>query len=182
MAHYKHLVLDQLVFIERKLADGKRPIDVARDLGVAYSTVYRVRKKLALGFDARAIYEQYKRNKRRCGSKIKRLTAEQHKFVESMLDDGLSINVIATRFREFLGCCPKTLYRMAESGEFNAAPRRSRSRKAAVCAGNPAPAPIEGAEAAQGSEEERRARRIASRRAKIEDVDFSLFRAGSNLS
>lgn len=57
MAHYKHLVLDQLVFIERKLADGKRPIDVARDLGVAYSTVYRVRKKLALGFDARAIYD-----------------------------------------------------------------------------------------------------------------------------
>lgn len=133
-----------MVFIERKLADGKRPIDVARDLGVAYSTVYRVRKKLALGFDARAIYEQYKRNKRRCGSKIKRLTAEQHTFVESMLDDGLSINVIATRFREFLGCCPKTLYRMAESGEFNAAPRRSRSRKAAGCAGKPAPSPIEG--------------------------------------
>lgn len=108
---YTHLTMDELAWIETYYHQSIKPAEIAKRLSRAVQTVYNVVNVLKKGKTVQDYYDQYTRNKKRCGRRKKRLSSEDIDYIKRRVNDGWTPDTLIGRNERPLNVSVKTLYR-----------------------------------------------------------------------
>lgn len=114
----KHITIEQLIFIEKYYIEGLTGREAARRLRIGKDKVLHYFKQLKANKSTSEIYNQYKRNKQKCGRKKIQLSQRKLEDIEKKLNNDWSIDAICgrdKREKQLERVCTKTLYRIVKS-------------------------------------------------------------------
>lgn len=113
---YTHLTPDELVMIEAYVKAHQSVTKTAQMLKRSRQTIYTVYAYLKDGHTALEYYQNYKKNKAKCGRRSIILPAEQVGYIRKKVVQGWTPDVIIGRGEFPIGCSVRTLYRMFKMG------------------------------------------------------------------
>ena len=116
---YTHLTPDELVMIEAYAKAHQSVTKTAQMLKRSRQTIYTVYAYLKDGHTALEYYQNYKKNKAKCGRRSIVLPAEQVGYIRKKVVQGWTPDVIIGRGEFPIGCSVRTLYRMFKMGIFD---------------------------------------------------------------
>lgn len=116
---YIHLTPDELVMIEAYAKAHQSVTKTAQMLKRSRQTIYTVYAYLKDGHTALEYYQNYKKNKAKCGRRSIVLPAEQVGYIRKKVVHGWVPDVIVGRGEFPIGCSVRTLYRMFKTGVFD---------------------------------------------------------------
>ncbi|MDT2835282.1 IS30 family transposase [Vagococcus carniphilus] len=116
---YTHLTTDELVLIESYHKISKPVLQVAKILNRSRQTIYNVYKAMDNGVSALDYYKKYKQNKKNCGRRPISLPELETEYIEKMVVQGWTPDVIIGRGEIPISCSVRTLYHMFSRGIFN---------------------------------------------------------------
>ncbi|EHV2901195.1 IS30 family transposase, partial [Enterococcus faecalis] len=116
---YTHLTPDELVMIEAYAKAHQSVTKTAQMLKHSRQTIYTVYAYLKDGHTALEYYQNYKKNKAKCGRRSIVLPAEQVGYIRKKVVQGWTPDVIIGRGEFPIGCSVRTLYRMFKMGIFD---------------------------------------------------------------
>ena len=114
-----HLTPDELVMIEAYAKAHQSVTKTAQMLKRSRQTIYTVYAYLKDGHTALEYYQNYKKNKAKCGRRSIVLPAEQVGYIRKKVVQGWTPDVIIGRGEFPIGCSVRTLYRMFKMGIFD---------------------------------------------------------------
>ncbi|MGX7233340.1 IS30 family transposase, partial [Enterococcus italicus] len=115
---YTHLIPDELVMIEAYAKAHQSVTKTAQMLKRSRQTIYTVYAYLKDGHTALEYYQNYKKNKAKCGRRSIVLPAEQVGYIRKKVVQRWTPDVIIGRGEFPIGCSVRTLYRMFKMGIF----------------------------------------------------------------
>ena len=116
---YTHLTPDELVMIEA-YAKAHQPVaKTAQMLKRSRQTIYTVYDYFKDGHTALEYYQNYNKNKAKCGRHTIVLPAEQVSYIQKKVVQGWAPDVIVGRAKFPIGCSVRTIYRMFKRGIFD---------------------------------------------------------------
>ncbi len=101
-------------------------------MGIGKDKAYRYYKLFKEGLSALEIYQQYKKNKSKCGRKKILLSEEKLENIDKLLDNDWSLDSISGRdqlLKAVERCSTKTLYRMVKDKVIDASKLRRKGKK-----------------------------------------------------
>ncbi|KST88507.1 Mobile element protein [Lactococcus lactis subsp. lactis] len=116
---YTHLTPDELIMIEAYAKAHQSVTKTAQMLKRSRQTIYTVYAYLKDGHTALEYYQNYKKNKAKCGRRSIVLPAEQVGYIRKKVVQGWTPDVIIGRGEFPIGCSVRTLYRMFKMGIFD---------------------------------------------------------------
>ena len=116
---YTHLTPDELVMIEAYAKAHQSVTKTAQMLKRSRQTIYTVYAYLKDGHTALEYYQNYKKNKAKCGRRSIVLPAEQVGYIRKKVVQGWTPDVIIGRGEFPIRCSVRTLYRMFKMGIFD---------------------------------------------------------------
>ncbi|MFW8494485.1 IS30 family transposase [Enterococcus faecalis] len=116
---YTHLTPDELVMIEAYAKAHQSVTKTAQMLKRSRQTIYTVYAYLKDGHTALEYYQNYKKNKAKCGRRSIVLPAEQVGYIRKKVVQGWTPDVIIGRGEFPIGCSVRTIYRMFKMGIFD---------------------------------------------------------------
>ncbi|MFC3633546.1 IS30 family transposase [Enterococcus rivorum] len=116
---YTHLTPNELVMIEAYFKKGIVVLEAAKLLRRSRQTIYNVYNFLKLGKTAMDYYQKYTENKKRCGRSPIVLPMEQQDYVQIMVAQGWTPDVIIGRGAFPISCSVRTLYRQFKNKQFD---------------------------------------------------------------
>jgi IS30 family transposase len=116
---YTHLTPNELVMIEAYFNMNQPVTMVSKTLNRSRQTIYNVYNFLKQGKSIRDYYQQYKENKTRCGRQPIHLPTEQHDYIQTMVAQGWTPDVIIGRAEFPISCSVRTLYRQFKANQFD---------------------------------------------------------------
>lgn len=116
---YTHLTPNELVMIEAYFIKGRSVLSVAKRLKRSRQTISNVYTFLRLGKTATDFYQQYKENKKRCGRRPIVLPTDQKTYIQTMVVQGWTPDVIIGRAEFPISCSIRTLYRQFKANQFD---------------------------------------------------------------
>jgi len=116
---YTHLTTDELVLIESYAKINQSVARTAQLLKRSRQTIHKVYLFLKKGNTALDYYRQYKVNKKNCGRHLTRLPESQKKYVQKMVAQGWTPDVMVGREDHPISCSVRTLYRLFDREIFN---------------------------------------------------------------
>ena len=116
---YTHLTPDELVMIEAYAKAHQSVTKTAQMLKRSRQTIYTVYAYLKDGHTALEYYQNYKKNKAKCGRRSIVLPAEQVGYIRKKVVQRWTPDVIIGRGEFPIGCSVRTLYRMFKMGIFD---------------------------------------------------------------
>ena len=108
---YKHLTIEELIWIEKYYEINKIVTEICRKLNRARQTIYNVINWLKNGLSVQEYHKNYKEKKKRCGAKKKSLSKEEKEYVIEKAKLGWTPDVIVGRREINLSVSSRTLYR-----------------------------------------------------------------------
>ncbi len=115
---YTHLTPNELVMIDAYYQENKPMSKIARSLKRSRQTIYDVIGFLKTGKSA-LDWENYQKNKAHCGRRSIVLPKEQRAYVQRMVGQGWTPDVMIGRGKFPIDCSVRTLYRQFKQGEFD---------------------------------------------------------------
>ncbi|AGY81961.1 transposase [Carnobacterium inhibens subsp. gilichinskyi] len=94
---YTHLTTDELVLIESYYHQNIPVTTISTHLKRSRTPIYNVIHFLKEGHTALDYYQQYKKNKKRCGRRKKVLPLEQEAYIKEKVAQGWTLDVIVGR-------------------------------------------------------------------------------------
>ncbi|UJF14693.1 IS30 family transposase [Jeotgalibaca sp. MA1X17-3] len=116
---YTHLTTDELVMIESYYHQNIKVSEIAAYLKRSRTPIYNVIHFLKEGHTALEYYQQYKRNKKRCGRRKIVLPAEQQTYIKEKIAQGWTPDIIKGREEMPIDCSMRTLYRRFKEKVFD---------------------------------------------------------------
>lgn len=116
---YTHLTTDELVMIESYYHRNISVAKIAIYLNRTRTPIYTVINFLKEGHTALEYYQQYKKNKRRCGRHRIVLPKKQQAYIKDKIAQGWTPDVIIGRAEESIKCSVRTLYRQFKEKIFD---------------------------------------------------------------
>ena len=116
---YTHLTTEELVMIEAYFHQKISILKIATYIGRSRQTIYNVVTFLRKGYTALDYFKQYKENKKRCGRHPITLPNDQQEYIQKMVAQGWTPDVIIGRAERFIACSSRTLYRQFKQGFFD---------------------------------------------------------------
>ncbi|WP_105300740.1 IS30 family transposase [Anaerococcus marasmi] len=116
---YNHLTIKELIWIEQYYKSGEKVANIAKYLSRARQTIYNVINWLKKGSTIQEYYDSYKKNKSKCGAKIKQLSDEEYDYVLDKVNKGWTPDVIIGRGEIKLSMSSRTLYRRFKDGSLD---------------------------------------------------------------
>ena len=116
---YTHLTTDELVMIESYYHQNIKVSEIAAYLKRSRTPIYNVIHFLKEGHTALEYYQQYKRNKKRCGRRKIVLPAEQQTYIKEKVAQGWTPDIIKGREEMPIDCSMRTLYRRFKEKVFD---------------------------------------------------------------
>lgn len=116
---YTHLTPNELVMIEAYYQERKPVSKIALSLKRSRQTIYNVIDFLKSGKSVSDYWENYQMNKARCGRHSTILPEEQRAYVQRMVRQGWTPDVIMGRGEFPIDCSARTLYRQFKQGKFD---------------------------------------------------------------
>ena len=116
---YTHLTTDELVMIESYYHQNIKVSEIAAYLKRSRTPIYNVIHFLKEGHTALEYYQQYKRNKKRCGRRKIVLPAEQQTYIKEKVAQGWTPDIIKGREEMPIDCSTRTLYRLFKEKVFD---------------------------------------------------------------
>ncbi|WP_339099578.1 integrase [Enterococcus sp. DIV0840] len=116
---YTHLTSNELVMIEAYFNMSQPVTMVSKTLNRSRQTIYNVYNFLKQGKSICDYYQQYKENKTRCGRQPISLPTEQHDYLQTMVAQGWTPDVIIGRAEFPISCSVRTLYRQFKANQFD---------------------------------------------------------------
>lgn len=107
---HTQLTTDELVMIESYYHQQTKVTEIAASLKRSRQTIYTVINFLKEGHSVLEYYQQYKRNKRRCGRLKILLPMEQQAYIKGKVAQGWTLDVIIGRKEKPISCSMRTLY------------------------------------------------------------------------
>ncbi|HCS93993.1 MAG: IS30 family transposase [Bavariicoccus seileri] len=114
-----HLTTHELVLIESYAKINQSVAWTAQLLKRSRQTIHKVYLFLKKGSTALDYYRQYKENKKNCGRHLTRLPESQKKYVQKMVAQERTPDVIVGREDHPIACSVRTLYRLFDREIFN---------------------------------------------------------------
>lgn len=108
---YTHLTTNELVMIEAYFNMHQSVTVVAKTSNRSIQTIYNVYNFLKQGQSIHDYYQQYQKNKTRCGRRPICLPAEQDAYIRNKVAQGWTPDVIIGRAEFSISCSVRTLYR-----------------------------------------------------------------------
>jgi transposase, IS30 family len=118
---YTHLNTDELVMIESYHHQNTPVATIAERLNRSRQPIYNVINFLKTGHTALEYYQQYQKNKQRCGRHQTELPDEQKAYIEDKVAKGWNPDIIVGRNEKTIDCSARTIYRMFKNRVFDAA-------------------------------------------------------------
>ena len=116
---YTHLTTEELVMIEAYFHQKVSVLKIAIYVGRSRQTIYNVVTFLGRGNTALDYFKQYKENKKRCGRYSISLPQDQQEYIQKMVVQGWTPDVIIGRAEWPIACSVRTLYRQFRKGVFD---------------------------------------------------------------
>lgn len=116
---YTHLTTEELVMIEAYFHQNISALKISHYLGRSRQTVHKVIAFLRKGYTALDYFKQYKQNKQRCGRRSISLPQDQKDYIQKMVAQGWTPDVIIGRAEKPIACSVRTLYRQFKQGFFD---------------------------------------------------------------
>lgn len=116
---YTHLTTEELVMIEAYFHQKISVLKIATYIGRSRQTIYNVVTFLRKGYTALDYFKQYKENKKRCSRHPITLPNDQQEYIQKMVAQGWTPDVIIGRAERFIACSSRTLYRQFKQGLFD---------------------------------------------------------------
>lgn len=116
---YTHLTTEELVMIEAYFHQKISVLKIATYIGRSRQTIHNVVTFLRKGYTALGYFKQYKENKKRCGRHPITLPNDQQEYIQKMVAQGWTPDVIIGRAERFIACSSRTLYRQFKQGFFD---------------------------------------------------------------
>ena len=85
---YTHPTIIELIWIEKYYKFGEKVTNISRKLSRSRQTIYNVINWLKKGLSIKECYEQFKKNKSKCGAKVKLLGKKEQEYVLNKLAKG----------------------------------------------------------------------------------------------
>ncbi|EDP69328.1 integrase/recombinase [Carnobacterium sp. AT7] len=116
---YTHLTTEELVMIEAYFHQKISVLKIATYIGRSRQTIHNVVTFLRKGYTALDYFKQYKENKKRCSRHPITLPNDQQEYIQKMVAQGWTPDVIIGRAERFIACSSRTLYRQFKQGLFD---------------------------------------------------------------
>jgi IS30 family transposase len=116
---YTHLTTNELVMIESYFHMNQSVLFVSRTLKRSRQTINRVYQAFRQGYTALDFYEEYKKNKRKCGRRPIVLSDQEAAYVQKKANDGWTPDVMVGRGEYSFPCSTRTIYRMFQKGSLD---------------------------------------------------------------
>ncbi|WP_225743103.1 IS30 family transposase [Marinilactibacillus sp. Marseille-P9653] len=118
---YTHLTTEELVMIEAYFHQNISVLKISTYLHRSRQTIHKVITFLRKGCTALDYFKQYKENKQRCGRRSICLPQDQKSYIQKMVAQGWTPDVIIGRAEKPIACSVRTLYRQFKQGLFDQA-------------------------------------------------------------
>lgn len=118
---YTHLTPNELVLIEAYFQEHMPVSKIAQALNRSRQTIYKVIHFFKTGKSTLDYLGHYQKNKSHCGRRCIVLPKEQEEYVQKMVSQGWTPDIIIGRGEFPIDCSVRTLYRQFKRGEFNVA-------------------------------------------------------------
>ena len=115
---YTHLTSNELAMIEAYYNNHQSVAKTAVLLNRSRQTIHKVYQFFKTGHNALDYFNQYKKNKTRCGRRPIVLSDEQTEYIQKRVVQGWTPDVIVGRAEFSISCSMRTLYRMFKQGVF----------------------------------------------------------------
>ena len=115
---YTHLTSNELAMIEAYYNNHQFVAKTAVLLNRSRQTIHKVYQFFKTGHNALDYFNQYKKNKTRCGRRPIVLSDEQTEYIQKRVVQGWTPDVIVGRAEFSISCSMRTLYRMFKQGVF----------------------------------------------------------------
>ncbi|MEB5977283.1 IS30 family transposase [Enterococcus faecium] len=115
---YTHLTSNELEMIEAYYNNHQSVAKTAVLLNRSRQTIHKVYQFFKTGHNALDYFNQYKKNKTRCGRRPIVLSDEQTEYIQKRVVQGWTPDVIVGRAEFSISCSMRTLYRMFKQGVF----------------------------------------------------------------
>ena len=116
---YTHLTSNELAMIEAYYNNHQSVAKTAVLLNRSRQTIHKVYQFFKTGHNALDYFNQYKKNKTRCGRRPIVLSDEQTEYIQKRVVQGWTPDVIVGRAEFSISCSMRTLYRMFKQGVFD---------------------------------------------------------------
>jgi IS30 family transposase len=115
---YTHLTSNKLAMIEAYYNNHQSVAKTAVLLNRSRQTIHKVYQFFKTGHNALDYFNQYKKNKTRCGRRPIVLSDKQTEYIQKRVVQGWTPDVIVGRAEFSISCSMRTLYRMFKQGVF----------------------------------------------------------------
>ncbi len=115
---YTHLTSNELAMIEAYYNNHQSVAKTAVLLNRSRQMIHKVYQFFKTGHNALDYFNQYKKNKTRCGRRPIVLSDEQTEYIQKRVVQGWTPDVIVGRAEFSISCSMRTLYRMFKQGVF----------------------------------------------------------------
>lgn len=116
---YTHITIEELVMIEAYFHQKVPVSKIATYVGRSRQTIHNIVTFLRKGYTALDYFKQYKENKKRCGRRPIALPDDQQEYIQKMVAQGWTPDVIIGRAERPIACSVRTLYRQFKQGLFD---------------------------------------------------------------
>lgn len=116
---YTHITIEELVMIEAYFHQKIPFSKIAIFIGRSRQTIHNIVTFLRKGYTALDYFKQYKENKKRCGRHPIALPNDQQEYIQKMVAQGWTPDVIIGRAERPIACSVRTLYRQFKQGLFD---------------------------------------------------------------
>ena len=116
---YTHLTTDELVMIESYYHQNITVSKISAYLKRSRTPIYTVINFLKEGHTTLDYYQQYKKNKKRCGRRKIDLPTEQQAYINEKVAQGWTPDIIIGRKEMPINCSMRTLYRRFKDQVFD---------------------------------------------------------------
>jgi len=115
---YTHVTSNELAMIEAYYNNHQSVAKTAVLLNKSRQTIHKVYQFFKTEHNALDYFNQYKKNKTRCGRRPIVLSDEQTEYIQKRVVQGWTPDVIVGRAEFSISCSMRTLYRMFKQGVF----------------------------------------------------------------
>lgn len=128
----KHITIEQLVCIQIYQRFNINALQCSEMMGIGKDKAYHYYRLFKKGLKPIEIYQQYKKNKSKCGRKKLVLSEEKLESINKLLDNDWALDSICGRDQLLDAverCSTKTLYRMVEDKIIDASKLRRKGKR-----------------------------------------------------
>src|SRR5699024_2725946 len=108
-------------FVESYVNQNISVLKISHYMKRSRQTIHKVVAYLKEGHSALEYYQQYKKNKSRCGRRKTSLPQDQEEYIEEKVSQGWTPDVIIGRGEKPINCSVRTLYRLFKESVFDEA-------------------------------------------------------------